>query len=110
MKIKLFLTHHWLSPVHIFLNWPSFCKIIIFQRTDKKSDIMRKGGGLYGNFVSASDNVQNKAYRGAEIPPPDCLNSGAGRGRGPGPGPGGSGPVIGGFGGGSADKGGGCDK
>lgn len=38
---------------------------------------MRRGGGLYGNFVSASDNVENKAYRGAEIPPPSCLNSGA---------------------------------
>ena len=38
---------------------------------------MRRGGGLYGNFVSASDNVQNKAYRGAEIPPPENLNSGS---------------------------------
>ena len=37
---------------------------------------MRRGGGLYGNFVSASDNVHNKAYRGAEIPPPANLNSG----------------------------------
>ena len=43
----------------------------------KKWYKMRRGGGLYGNFVSASDNVQNKAYRGAEIPPPSCLNSGA---------------------------------
>ena len=64
------------------------------------------GGGLYGNFVSASSNVDNKAYRGAEIPTPECLNAGAGRGgRGPGPG---SGPVIGGFGEGVADKGGKC--
>ena len=64
------------------------------------------GGGLYGNFVSASSNVDNKAYRGAEIPPPECLNAGAGRGgRGPGPG---TGPVIGGFGGGVTDKGGEC--
>ena len=65
------------------------------------------GGGLYGNFVSASSNVDNKAYRGAEIPPPECLNAGPGGrgGRGPGPGSG-SGPVIGGFGGGAADKGG----
>ena len=36
----------------------------------------RGGGGLYGNFVSANDNVTNKAYRGAEIPPPPSLNSG----------------------------------
>lgn len=36
----------------------------------------RGGGGLYGNFVSANDNVMNKAYRGAEIPPPPSLNSG----------------------------------
>ena len=35
------------------------------------------GGGLYGNFVSASDHVENKAYRGAEIPPPSNLNSGS---------------------------------
>jgi len=33
------------------------------------------GGGLYGNFVSANDDLQNKAYRGAEIPPPPTLNS-----------------------------------
>ena len=33
------------------------------------------GGGLYGNFVSASDNVQNKAYRGAEIPPPGSKHT-----------------------------------
>ena len=67
------------------------------------------GGGLYGNFVSASSNVDNKAYRGAEIPPPECLNAGPGGrgGRGLGPGSG-SGPVIGGFGGGAADKGGEC--
>ena len=67
------------------------------------------GGGLYGNFVSASSNVDNKAYRGAEIPPPECLNAGPGGrgGRGLGPGQG-SGPVIGGFGGGAADKGGEC--
>jgi len=36
----------------------------------------RGGGGLYGNFVSANDNVMNKAYRGAEIPPPPSLNAG----------------------------------
>jgi len=36
----------------------------------------RGGGGLYGNFVSANDNVMNKAYRGAEIPPPPSLTSG----------------------------------
>ena len=35
----------------------------------------RGGGGLYGNFVSASEGVNNKAYRGAEIPPPPCLNA-----------------------------------
>jgi hypothetical protein len=30
----------------------------------------RGGGGLYGNFVSANEGLNNKAYRGAEIPPP----------------------------------------
>ena len=67
------------------------------------------GGGLYGNFVSASANVDNKAYRGAEIPPPECLNAGAGRG-GRGALGSGSGPVIGGFGGGATDKGGECHE
>ena len=33
----------------------------------------RGGGGLYGNFVSANDDVENKAYRGAMIPPPPTL-------------------------------------
>jgi len=33
----------------------------------------RGGGGLYGNFVSANDDVMNKPYRGAEIPPPPNL-------------------------------------
>jgi len=32
------------------------------------------GGGLYGNFVSANDGTENKAYRGAEIPPPPSLD------------------------------------
>ena len=32
----------------------------------------RKGGGLYSNFVSSSDN-DNTPYRGAEIPPPANL-------------------------------------
>ena len=69
------------------------------------------GGGLYGNFVSASSNVDNKAYRGAEIPPPECLSGGAGRGGRGGLPPGsGSGPVIGGFGGGATDKGGECHQ
>ena len=36
---------------------------------------MRRGGGLYGNFVSASDDG-NRPYRGAEIPPPPSLGSG----------------------------------
>ena len=36
----------------------------------------RGGGGLYGNFVSASDNVSNTPYRGAEIPPPPTLTHG----------------------------------
>ena len=46
----------------------------------------RGGGGLYGNFVSANDNVMNKAYRGAEIPPPPSLSSGNNQSnRGPGP-------------------------
>jgi len=35
----------------------------------------RGGGGLYGNFVSANDGFENKAYRGAEIPPPPNLQS-----------------------------------
>ena len=34
---------------------------------------MRRGGGLYGNFVSSSDE-SNKPYRGAEIPPPSNLS------------------------------------
>ena len=34
---------------------------------------MRRGGGLYGNFVSSSDEG-NKPYRGAEIPPPSNLS------------------------------------
>jgi len=42
---------------------------------EKKSGkkMRRGGGGLYGNFVSANDGVNNKAYRGAEIPPPPSL-------------------------------------
>jgi len=40
----------------------------------------RGGGGLYGNFVSANDDVMNKPYRGAEIPPPPNLQH---SGRGP---------------------------
>ena len=34
---------------------------------------MRRGGGLYGNFVSSSDE-DNRPYRGAEIPPPSNLS------------------------------------
>ena len=37
---------------------------------------MRRGGGLYGNFVSSNDEV-SKPYRGAEIPPPSSLSSSA---------------------------------
>ena len=33
---------------------------------------MRRGGGLYSNFVSANDDG-NRPYRGAEIPPPSSL-------------------------------------
>lgn len=40
---------------------------------------MRRGGGLYGNFVSANDGMANKAYRGAEIPPPASLLQSSGR-------------------------------
>jgi len=36
---------------------------------------MYKRGSLYGNFVSANDGVENKAYRGAEIPPPPNLGT-----------------------------------
>ena len=32
---------------------------------------MRRGGGLYSNFVGATD--ENRPYRGAEIPPPTSL-------------------------------------
>ena len=39
----------------------------------------RGGGGLYGNFVSANDGLNNKAYRGAEIPPPPSLMQPASR-------------------------------
>lgn len=44
---------------------------------------MRKGGGLYSNFVSSNDSL-NKPYRGAEIPPPSSLQGrqgGSGLGR-----------------------------
>merc|ERR1719430_385314 len=41
--------------------------------------VWRGGGGLYGNFVSASDNVSNTPYRGAEIPPPPTLTHGGGQ-------------------------------
>lgn len=34
---------------------------------------MRRGGGLYGHFVSSSDE-DNRPYRGAEIPPPSNLS------------------------------------
>ena len=34
---------------------------------------MRRGGGLYGHFVSSSDEG-NRPYRGAEIPPPSNLS------------------------------------
>ena len=33
---------------------------------------MRRGGGLYGHFVSSSED-DNRPYRGAEIPPPSNL-------------------------------------
>jgi len=42
-------------------------------RREKVGKMRRGGGGLYGNFVSANDGVNNKAYRGAEIPPPPSL-------------------------------------
>merc|ERR1711981_1019428 len=34
---------------------------------------MRRGGGLYGHFVSSSDE-DNRPYRVAEIPPPSNLS------------------------------------
>ena len=34
---------------------------------------MRRGGGLYGHFVS-SNSEENRPYRGAEIPPPSNLS------------------------------------
>ena len=39
---------------------------------------MRRGGGLYSNFVSA-DESENRPYRGAEIPPPSNLTGKQGR-------------------------------
>ena len=38
---------------------------------------MRRGGGLYSNFVSANDEG-NRPYRGAEIPPPTSLTGARG--------------------------------
>ena len=46
---------------------------------------MRRGGGLYGHFVSSSDEG-NRPYRGAEIPPPLNLShsrTGTSNGKGP---------------------------
>ncbi len=39
---------------------------------------MRRGGGLYSNFVSANDE-ENRPYRGAEIPPPSILQGRQGK-------------------------------
>ena len=38
---------------------------------------MRRGGGLYSNFVSSTDEG-NRPYRGAEIPPPSNLTGSRG--------------------------------
>ena len=60
------------------------CGGLAIKRTKEVASSMRRGGfrggrgggGLYGSFVSASDNVSNTPYRGAEIPPPPTLTHG----------------------------------
>ena len=56
-------------------------KSLSFQRFAKETrplKIMRRGGGLYSNFVSANDE-ENRPYRGAEIPPPSILQGRQGK-------------------------------